>query len=153
MYEGVNCTAVHIIWGHNPLLWSELGAEVVCAAHLVDQAEGVGHELDNSVPDVVLAQVHLIQELLGHREQGALGPGLEPVDDGGGDGGEEALGADAEVLTHGGGGVHLMGLGGLGTSKVGGSPKLSSCKPWLQVLFLQRIRAQDQRVRRVPCGA
>lgn len=85
-----------------------VGNAGVSNTHLVDEAEGVRHKLNNSIPDAVLPKVHLIQELLGHREQRALGPGLEPVDDGGGDCGQEALGADAEVLTHRGGGVDLQ---------------------------------------------
>mmetsp|Transcript_4404 Transcript_4404/g.9507 ORF Transcript_4404/g.9507 Transcript_4404/m.9507 type:complete len:351 (+) Transcript_4404:4310-5362(+) len=69
-------------------------------ADAVDQLEAVGHELHHSGTQEVLAQLNLIQELLGHREQGALGPGLEPVNHGGCDGSQEALGADAEVLAH-----------------------------------------------------
>lgn len=35
-----------------------------------------------------------------HREQRGLRPGLEPVNHSRGDGGQEALGADAEILTN-----------------------------------------------------
>eukprot|EP00967_Tisochrysis_lutea_P101213 scaffold151679_cov25-Tisochrysis_lutea.AAC.1 len=59
--------------------WGDLLHLTLTSRHSVDQGKGVGHELHNGIAEVFFSQVDLIQELLGHGEQGALRPGLEPV--------------------------------------------------------------------------
>ena len=71
------------------------------AAGLVHAREGKGHELVDGGARRLLAEVDLVEELLGDAEQRALGPRLEPVDDGARDRRQEALRPRAEVVPDG----------------------------------------------------
>ena len=68
----------------------------------VDAVEGDGHEFDDGGSLGFISKILFLEESVSHVEQGILGPGEEPVDDGGVDQGGELPGSSSETLANGG---------------------------------------------------
>lgn len=75
---------------------------------VVYKGKGIGHELDNGLSDSgVFSEIGFLQELGGDRQQGILGPGLEPIDHGGVNQGWEFTGTSSEFGSGGEAQTHM----------------------------------------------
>ena len=68
--------------------------------HLRHKAEAERHEAHDGIGNFGFTELNFTEEALRHTKERLLGPRLEPIDDGGVDHRQEALGADAELFTN-----------------------------------------------------